>query len=105
MGPCKTLDHKCNAGFGEDLEGGAGYTKGGEDGEQPGGQAGTKCRGSSVLGTGRLWLLVEQEKNGVGIPEGSSECLEDCWSSDRHRKGAWTAGLGREERLKKLALF
>lgn len=60
---------------------------------------------AEALGTGRPWLLGEQEKNGASIPEGSSECLEDCWSSDRHRKGAWTAGLGREERLKKLAFF
>lgn len=42
---------------------------------------------------------------GVSLPEGSPECLEVWWPLNRHRKGAWTASLGREGRLRKLVFF
>ena len=43
-------------------------------------------------------------EGGISFPEGP-DYLEDWQSSDRHRKGAWTVGLGREGKSRKFAFF
>lgn len=51
---------------------------------------------------GEWGTMAARGEGGVSIPEGSPECLEDWWSSDRYRKEARTAWFG-ERKLRKLA--
>lgn len=49
-------------------------------------------------------IMAARGEGRVSIPEGSPECLEDWWSSDRYRKEARTAWFGEREKVKEVSI-
>lgn len=101
MGPCKALAHMRAAGIREGPEGTGEFTRG-RDKEK----SCQEPRQRTGKGPPRHWETMAGGGIGdVSILEGSSYYPEDWQSSDRHRKGAWIAGLEREGMSRKFTFF